>query len=125
MKHRTRRQLLAAAAALAVLTLAPFGASDAAAQPAPTRPKVALVMKSLANEFFLTMENGAKEYQRHNASKFDLITNGINNETDTHAQIKIVEQMINSKVDAIVLAPADSKALVPVVKKAIDAGIIV
>ena len=34
-------------------------------------------MKSLANEFFLTMETGAKEYQKHNAGQFDLITNGI------------------------------------------------
>ena len=57
--------------------------------------------------------------------QFDLITNGIKDETDTANQIRIVEQMIVSKVDAIVLAPADSKALVPVVKKAVDAGIIV
>ena len=33
--------------------------------------------------------------------------------------------MIVSKVDALVIAPADSKALVPVIKKAVDAGIIV
>ena len=26
------------------------------------KPRVALIMKSLANEFFLTMENGAKRY---------------------------------------------------------------
>jgi len=124
MNHDTRRRLLAGLASLAVVAAAPFCAADAMAQ-APGKPKVALVMKSLANEFFLTMETGAKDYQKHNASSFDLITNGIKNETDTAAQINIVEQMINSKVDAIVLAPADSKALVPVVKKAIDAGIIV
>lgn len=28
------------------------------------KPKIALVMKSLANEFFLTMETGAKDYQK-------------------------------------------------------------
>ncbi len=33
--------------------------------------------------------------------------------------------MIVSKVDALVIAPVDSKALVPVIKKAADAGIIV
>jgi ribose transport system substrate-binding protein len=124
MNHDTRRRLLAGLASLAVVAAAPFCTVDAMAQ-AASKPKVALVMKSLANEFFLTMENGAKDYQKHNASSFDLITNGIKNETDTAAQINIVEQMINSHVDAIVLAPADSKALVPVVKKAIDAGIIV
>jgi ribose transport system substrate-binding protein len=123
MNHRTRRRI-AAATAFVALANVPFGATEAVAQ-APKKPKVALVMKSLANEFFLTMENGAKDYQKHSADRFDLITNGIKNETDTAAQINIVEQMINSKVDAIVVAPADSKALVPVVKKAVDAGIIV
>ncbi|WP_118182755.1 sugar ABC transporter substrate-binding protein [Paraburkholderia phosphatilytica] len=117
-----RRRALVATATLLACTVLP--ASSAFAQ-TPHKPKVALVMKSLANEFFLTMETGAKDYQAHNTGKFDLVTNGIKNETDTAAQIQIVEQMIVSKVDAIVLAPADSKALVPVVKKAVDAGIIV
>ncbi|WP_175688152.1 sugar ABC transporter substrate-binding protein [Burkholderia anthina] len=115
-----RRRFLTAALAAVAVAAAPAVHAQSAA-----KPKVALVMKSLANEFFLTMENGAKEYQKHNASQFDLITNGIKDETDTANQIRIVEQMIVSKVDAIVLAPADSKALVPVVKKAVDAGIIV
>nr|WP_236598124.1 sugar ABC transporter substrate-binding protein [Burkholderia sp. E168m23] len=111
--------MTAALAAVAVAAAPAVHAQSAA------KPKVALVMKSLANEFFLTMETGAKEYQKHNANQFDLITNGIKDETDTANQIRIVEQMIVSKVDAIVLAPADSKALVPVVKKAVDAGIVV
>ncbi|KML61079.1 LacI family transcriptional regulator [Burkholderia cepacia] len=115
-----RRRFLTAALAAVAVAAAPAVHAQSAA-----KPKVALVMKSLANEFFLTMETGAKEYQKHNASQFDLITNGIKDETDTANQIRIVEQMIVSKVDAIVLAPADSKALVPVVKKAVDAGIVV
>ena len=121
----TRRRVLAATAATAVaaaFSLLPV--SSAFAQTAK-KPVVALVMKSLANEFFLTMETGAKDYQAHNASKFTLISNGIKDETDTANQIRIVEQMIVSKVDALVIAPADSKALVPVIKKAVDAGIIV
>ncbi|SDH36264.1 sugar ABC transporter substrate-binding protein [Paraburkholderia phenazinium] len=122
MDHRIRRRVLAAAVVLTASVALPFSTAHAQAA---KKPKVALVMKSLANEFFLTMENGAKDYQKHNPGQFDLITNGIKNETDTAAQIQIVEQMIVSKVDAIVLAPADSKALVPVVKKAVDAGIIV
>ncbi|WP_419198481.1 substrate-binding domain-containing protein, partial [Pseudomonas syringae] len=89
----------------------------------PEKPKVALVMKSLANEFFLTMEDGAKAYQKEHATEFDLISNGIKDESDTSAQIRIVEQMIASNVNALVIAPADSKALVPVLKKATDAGI--
>jgi len=87
------------------------------------KPTVALVMKSLANEFFLTMEDGAKEYQKQHSADFDLISNGIKNESDTAAQIDIVNQMIVKKVDALVIAPADSKALASVIKKAMDAGI--
>ncbi|TWD50281.1 sugar ABC transporter substrate-binding protein [Pseudomonas sp. SJZ131] len=89
------------------------------------KPKVALVMKSLANEFFLTMEDGAKAYQKDHSDDFDLISNGIKDETDTAGQTRIVEQMILAKVNALVIAPADSKAMVPVIKKAVDAGITV
>ncbi|OPB00973.1 LacI family transcriptional regulator [Pseudomonas fluorescens] len=106
------------AAASAALPLSSAFADDAAA-----KPKVGLVMKSLANEFFVTMQDGAKAYQKEHAADFDMITNGIKNETDTSAQIDIVNQMILAKVNAIVIAPADSKALVTVLKKASDAGI--
>ena len=92
---------------------------------AAEKPKVALVMKSLANEFFRTMEDGAKAHQKQHASEYTLIANGIKDETDTANQIRIVEQMIVEHANAIVIAPADSKALVPVLKKAIDAGILV
>ena len=92
---------------------------------AEEKPKVALVMKSLANEFFRTMEDGAKAHNKANAAKYTLVSNGIKNETDTAAQIRMVEQMIAQKANAIVIAPADSKALVPVLKTAIDKGILV
>jgi ribose transport system substrate-binding protein len=121
----TRRRVLAATAATAVAAAFSLLPVSSAFAQTTKKPVVALVMKSLANEFFLTMETGAKDYQAHNASKFTLISNGIKDETDTANQIRIVEQMIVSKVDALVIAPADSKALVPVIKKAVDAGIIV
>ncbi len=97
------------------------------AQPAfaQDKPKVALVMKSLANEFFRTMEDGAKAHQKAHAGDYTLLANGIKNETDTAAQIKMIEQAVAQKVSAIVLAPADSKALVPAVKAAVDKGILV
>ena len=108
---------LAALLLASVLSLSVAHADD--------RPKVALVMKSLANEFFRTMEDGAKAYQKDHANDFDLVSNGIKDESDTASQIRIVEQMIVSRVNALVIAPADSKALVPVIKKAMDAGITV
>ena len=87
------------------------------------KPRIALVMKSLANEFFLTMENGARAHQKAHPDQYDLIANGIKDELDVGKQMELVEQMIAQKVSAIVIAPADSKALVPVCKKAQEAGI--
>lgn len=89
------------------------------------KPRIALVMKSLANEFFLTMENGARAHQKAHADEYELVANGIKDELDVARQNDLVEQMIAQRVDAIVIAPADSKALVSVCKKAQDAGIVV
>ena len=121
MKLPFAGHLLAVAVLAAVSAALPL--SSAFADDAAAKPKVGLVMKSLANEFFVTMQEGAKDYQKSHAADFDMITNGIKNETDTSAQIDIVNQMILAKVNAIVIAPADSKALVTVLKKASDAGI--
>jgi ribose transport system substrate-binding protein len=89
------------------------------------KPRVALVMKSLANEFFKTMEEGATLHNKEHSRDYDLIVVGIKDEQDVAKQIDLVELMIAQGANAIVIAPADSKALVPVCKKAMDAGIIV
>jgi ribose transport system substrate-binding protein len=120
MKLPFAARLLAVAMVTATALVLPLSSASAADAQKPT---VALVMKSLANEFFLTMEDGAKTYQKEHSADFDLISNGIKNESDTAAQIDIVNQMIVKKVDALVIAPADSKALAAVLKKAMDAGI--
>ena len=87
--------------------------------------RVALVMKSLANEFFKTMEDGARAHWAEHADTYELECNGIKDEQDVNRQIEIVNQMIARKVDAIVIAPADSKALIPVCRKAMERGITV
>lgn len=89
------------------------------------KPEVALIMKSLANEFFSTMADGAVAHQQANDDRYDLIVNGIRNETDLAGQVDLVEQMIARRVDAIVVAPADSMALVTVLRRARQAGILV
>jgi ribose transport system substrate-binding protein len=89
------------------------------------KPKVALIMKSLANEFFKTMEEGARAHHKEHSGEYDLTVVGIKDEQDVGRQIDYVESIMAQKVDAIVIAPADSKALVPVCKRAMDAGIIV
>ncbi len=115
-----RRTLLIGLALMA--GLAPAGCGEA---PKGGKPRVALVMKSLANEFFLTMQKGASQHQKAHDAEYELLPNGIKDETSVLQQVEIVEQMIARGVDAIVLAPADSKGLVKVCKKAIAAGITV
>lgn len=116
-------KLLISALALCVLTLLvlPLGCKQQKAG----KPKVALVMKSLANEFFKTMEEGARLHNKEHADEYDLTVVGIKDELDVAQQINYVELMIAQGVDAIVIAPANSEALVPVCKRAMDAGIIV
>ncbi|MGE8201332.1 MAG: sugar ABC transporter substrate-binding protein, partial [Variovorax sp.] len=58
----TRRTLQSAAA---LMLLGAIAGTPAFAQ---DKPKVALVMKSLANEFFRTMEDGAKAHQKAHAA---------------------------------------------------------
>jgi ribose transport system substrate-binding protein len=82
-------------------------------------------MKSLANEFFSTMAAGARGHHAQHAADYDLIVNGIKNETDLGEQVNLVEQMVARGVNAIVIAPADSKALVPALKRAHEAGVLV
>ncbi len=89
------------------------------------KPRIALIMKSLANEFFKTMEEGARAHHKEHEDEYELTVVGIKDEQDVARQIDYVELKIAQGVDAIVIAPADSKALVPVCKRAMDAGIIV
>ena len=88
------------------------------------KPVIALVMKSLANEFFKDMQEGAI---KHVAQRGDLtlLPVGMHSETDIDTQVSAVENFITKKVDAIVIAPADSRALVAPLARAIKAGIVV
>ncbi len=98
------------------LTAAPAIAAD--------KPVVGLVMKSLANEFFKTMEEGARKFAKEDGT-FKLIPVGMNSETDIDTQVSAMENFVTQKVDLICLAPADSVGMVVSVKKALDAGITV
>jgi len=89
------------------------------------KPVVALIMKSLANEFFATMAAGAENHNQEHSAEYELVVNGIKDERDLARQVALVEEMVARGVDAIVIAPADSKALAPVLKRATDQGVVV
>ncbi len=103
----------------------PAGPGNTSGGKADGKPRIALVMKSLANEFFATMADGAKAHQATVGDRYELITNGMRSETDVSEQVTLIEQMVARGVAAIVIAPADSKAVVPALKRAADAGVLV
>lgn len=83
----------------------------------PAKPyRIALIMKTMSNPFFQTMEKGAKE----EAAKLgvELSCQAADKETDDEKQAGIVENAIAKKVHAIVIAPADSKTLIPALLRA-------
>jgi ribose transport system substrate-binding protein len=86
------------------------------------KPVIGLVMKSLQAEFFQEMQKGAVAFARQKNS-FELITTGTTNQTEISLQIQLIEDFITQKVDALVVVPIDSKALVPVIVKAVRSGI--
>tara|TARA_R110002111_G_scaffold18931_3_gene46345 strand:+ start:33400 stop:34383 length:984 start_codon:yes stop_codon:yes gene_type:complete len=97
----------------------------AAAKSENKKPRIALIMKSLANDFFSSMAKGAEQHQKEHSGDYELIVNGIKDERDLSRQVALVEEMVASGVDAIVIAPADSKALVPALRRARAAGVVV
>ncbi|WP_025599440.1 substrate-binding domain-containing protein [Burkholderia sp. WSM2230] len=121
MTQRMRRRVMIAGA----LAAAGLARAAGAATLEGGTPKIALVLKSLSDPFTVAMANAAKNYQQHYASQFVLTVRGTATEPDTAGQIRIVEQMIGAKMNAIVIAPSGSKGLTSVVARAIKAGIIV
>lgn len=107
------------------LPLVPTAQQTPSPSPADQKeaPTIALVMKTLTNPFFVEMEKGARRAE--NELGIDLIVKTAAQETSIEQQIGIIEDLIQSKIKAIVIAPGDSTELIPVLKKAQDAGIVI
>ncbi|NPT41498.1 substrate-binding domain-containing protein [Paraburkholderia sp. 1N] len=120
MTQRMRRRVLVAG------TLAAAGLTGAARVDAMQGGtlKIALVLKSVTDPFTVAMANAALNYQKHYASQFGLTVRGTATESDTAAQIRMVDELIKARMNAIVIAPTDSKALTVIVARGIKAGII-
>jgi ribose transport system substrate-binding protein len=125
----------AAAAATVALTLATAAcgqeggssnasgnSSGAAGNSSGGKSKVCLVMKSLGNEYFQTMQKGAEQHAAE-LGNVDLTSVGIQNETDIDGQIAAIDKCITQKAQGLVIAPADSKALIASIKRASNAGL--
>lgn len=104
-----------------VTSVAVTSGADKQAPAVPSQIRIALIMKTLTNPFFIEMEKGARKAQQETGIELQVMT--ATQETSIEQQIQLVENQIEAKVNAIVIAPGDSQRLIPVLKKAEEAGI--
>lgn len=108
-------RLVALSLILAVLFLGavPVGAAK------PTR--VALIVKNLVNPFWNYMREGAEEKAKELG--IEVVTLAPTKPDNLEEQIRIVEDCVQKRLDAIVLVPVDSKGVIPAIETANRAGI--
>jgi ribose transport system substrate-binding protein len=84
-------------------------------------PRIALVMKTANNPFFIEMQRGAEE--RAKKLGVNLIVQAADREVDVEKQMQIIENLIQTKVAALCVTPSGSREIVPAIDKANRAGI--
>lgn len=83
---------------------------------ASAKKRIAVIPKGTTHEFWKSVHAGANKAAKE--LDVEVIWKGPVREDDRDEQVKVVENFIADKVDAIVLAPLDDTALVPPVKDA-------
>ncbi len=80
------------------------------------RTRIALVMKTANNPFFIDMQRGAEEA----AKRLDvsLVVQSPEREIDVEKQMQIVENLLQTGVKALCIAPASSKGIIPALLRA-------
>ncbi len=81
--------------------------------------KIGLAISTQSNPFFVTLKEGAQ--QAAAAGTAELIT--VDAQDDAAKQASSIEDLIQQKVDVIIINPTDSSAVVPAVESANAAGI--
>lgn len=90
-------------------------------EPAGGSLRIAFVMKTANNPFFIEMQKGAEE----EAKKLGvtLIVQAAEREVDVEKQMQIVENLIQTKIAALCVTPSGSREIVPAINKANAANI--
>ncbi len=95
---------------------------SAATQPPPPAPKtIGLVLSTLNNPFFVTLRDGAQKAA--DAAGVNLVI--VDAQDDSAKMVAGIEDLITKKVDALLINPTDSDAVVPAIQKANAAKILV
>ena len=114
----TIAKLLASTSIAAALSLGAFAAPAFAAD-----ETVCLITKTDTNPFFVKMKEGAEAKAKELGLNLQSYAGRIDG--DTESQVAAIESCIAGGAKGILITPTDTKALVPVVKKARDAGLLV
>ena len=112
--------------ALMLTACAPAAPSATTASAAPTAAgpvKVGLITKTETNPFFVKMKEGAQA--EATAKGATLLTAAGAFDGDNEGQVTAIENMVNAGVKGILITPNDAKAIIPAIKKAQDAGVLV
>ena len=80
-----------------------------------------MVLKSLANPFYVTMADAIEA--KGEELGVEIVLQAPEKETDAEKQMQIIENLITQQVDAILLTPNGSTEMAPAAKKCNDAGI--
>lgn len=113
-----RNSTLTGVAGAAMLSIG-AGASPAMAEDAAA----CLITKTDTNPFFVTMREGATQTSEELGVTLNTFAGRLDGDAET--QIAAVENCIAAGVDGILIAPNDSRALVPVISQARESGILV
>lgn len=85
------------------------------------KPKVALVLKTLNHPFFVEMRSGAREAADRLGVQLEV--QAAEREVDVEKQMQIVENLIQARIQALVIAPSGSREIVAALVKASNAKI--
>ncbi|WP_084285029.1 sugar ABC transporter substrate-binding protein [Solirubrobacter soli] len=122
-----RRRGLAAVAVLAAVVVGCGGedepAAPAASAAAKAKPvRVAVVMASLGNDFYIAQKAGA-EAQAASEPGAEVTVSAGRAQGSTDDVVALIENAIAKRVDAIAVNGSDTKPLLPALRRVIDAGI--
>lgn len=84
---------------------------------------VGLVTKTNTNPFFAKMQQGAEAEAKKQGVK--LVSFAGKFDGDSESQIAAIENLVSAGAKGILIAPSDSKAVVPAILKAREAGVLV
>ena len=112
-----------AALALTLSTAACGGSDSAGGSGSGSKPVVGLITKTDTNPFFVKMKAGAQ--QAASQQGVDLQTFAGKQDGDNEAQVQAIENLISAGAKGFLITPSDSKAIVPSIDKARQAGLLV